>query len=149
MTKFFLLTLTTALLAATPNFSGSWKLNVGASEFAGLPAPQSLTMTVDHRDSKITVKSNTVMSGKGYDSQYQYATDVSESVNQIAGAAVKSHVRWQGDTLAIDARTERDGREYKFHDEWLLGLGGKVLVVKRRLDGPNGTIEQRYSYERR
>lgn len=148
--KIYLVVFSALLLqAANPDFSGSWKLNLGASEFAGLPAPQSVTMTVEHRDAKISVRSNTVMSGKGYDSQYQYSTGGKPSVNQIAGAPVTSRVTWHGNTLAVDAETERQGRPYRFHDEWALGAGGKTLVVIRRLESPNGTIEQRYSYDRR
>src|SRR5438105_5674927 len=89
---------------AKPNFSGEWKLNASKSEFGPMPAPTSRTDKIAHADPALKI--TTTQSGQNGDVTYdlKYATDGSETTNELRGNAMKSTSKWDGDTLLITTK---------------------------------------------
>jgi len=126
-----LLTLAFGLLQAQAktDFSGTWKLNPGKSDFGQMPAPDSRTDKITHQDPSL--KTNVTSSGGMGDATYDlsYTTDGKECVNQMFGNDVKSIVKWDGDDLTIDSKGSFGGSDFTAKARWNLSADGKTLTV--------------------
>ena len=134
------LTATLALAADKPNYSGSWKMNAGKSDFGPLPAPEKLEQTIKHEGDKLVI--NGVRSGPQGEmkSETTYLTDGSDSVNKQAGVEFKSVAKWEGDKLVIKSKRDFQGMEVSIVETWT--LDGKTLTVVRDLGTPQGDFKQ-------
>ena len=97
--------------AATPNFSGHWKLNTEKSK---LDEPYQEERTIDHKDPELTVSSKASVDGEDEESTVKYRTDGQRTRNMI-----------DGDPLFTTDTTE-------LHDRWTLSSDGKHLTVSRK-----------------
>lgn len=126
--------------AADVNFSGTWKMNAQASDFGNLPAPTSLTRTIDHSEPKIRVQ--TVQSGARGEvkSDYSYTTDGKPFTQSGSNGDVKGSARWNGDTLIVQSTRQVQTIEIRQEDHWTLSKDGKVLKVATRITTPQGIV---------
>jgi hypothetical protein len=69
-------------VAATPNFSGHWKLNAEKSK---LDEPYQEERTIDHKDPQLTVSSKASVDGEEEESTVKYRTDGQRTRNMIDG----------------------------------------------------------------
>ncbi len=143
MKRRFVLFATICLLAsllcpaqeAKPNFTGKWVLDVGKSEFGGLPIPNSRTDVVDHKDPSLAVSITT----KGPASrgervaELKYTTDGKENTNDVRGTETKSKTRWEGKRLIIEGKAQMDGEPVELKEVWELSEGGKVRTLVREV----------------
>lgn len=130
------------------DFSGSWVLAVGKSEFGRANPPQALSMVVRQSEKQLTVES-TLVDGRGSTTS-SYVLDLTgkEAENVMRGNKVVSVSTWRGPMLHVKAKASVQGAEIKTVDQWQLEDGGRVLTVYRTATTPNGEIEQRYVYEK-
>ena len=144
MKKLLLAAALACFAAGQPNLTGTWKLDPKRSDFGRLPAPQSMTSHVDHKEPNIQVRSQVVTADGEYASTYSWVTDGRENVNAVRGAEIKSNVVWRGPTLVVEARTANA----RFTDEWTVSADGKTLTISRTIPTPQGPASQRYVYDK-
>lgn len=84
---------------AKPDFSGSWVLDKEKSDFGGMPAPESMTEVIEHREPKIVITTTTTQSSAADRRVVRLTTDGAENANEFAGHQVKTTTRWEGDKL--------------------------------------------------
>jgi hypothetical protein len=115
--------------AASPNFSGRWKLNPEKSK---LDEPYQEERSIDHKDPELTVSLKATVDGENEESMAKYRTDSKETRNMIDGDPLFSTAHWDGDALVLDSQLIGDTETVELHDRWTLSSDGKVLTVARK-----------------
>ena len=143
LTLLALASLTAALAPAAdkPNFSGSWKMNAGKSDFGPIPPPDKLERTIKHEDPKMNVNTLNVGAQGETKTEAVYTTDGKDSVNKMAGMDVKSVAAWDGDKLIIKSKREIQGMEISMVENWTLSADGKILTIINDLSTPQGDFK--------
>jgi hypothetical protein len=136
-------------LAATPDLSGTWKLNASKSEFGQFPPPSSMTMKVTHADPKLTFE--TKMSGEMGEISMtsNCTTDGKECKNEgFGGSQATSTAKWDGEALVMETKGSFGDNGYTMKDKWTLSDGGKVLTIQRHWSSGMGDIDQKMTMEK-
>jgi hypothetical protein len=124
---------------AKSDFSGTWKLNTGKSDFGQMPAPDSVIEKITHQDP--TLKANVATTGgmQG-DSTYDvsYTTDGKECVNHMGENEFKSTLKWEGDELVVETKGSFGGNEFTAKGRWSLSSDGKMLTVTQHFSSAMG-----------
>jgi hypothetical protein len=134
----------TAAAQGMPNFSGTWTLDPAKSDFGPMPGPESVVMTIGHKEPalKVNVAQKSQMGEATSDSTY--STDGKENVNKMRGPAgeqdVKSTTKWTGKKLATNRTIEAQGMSIGIEETWDLSADGKVLTIDRTLNTPQGAF---------
>lgn len=133
---------------AKPNFTGTWKMNVGKSEFGSMPAPDSRTDKIGHEDPSL--KDNVTQSGQQGDmtSDLTYSTDGKQTTNTIRGNEFKSTAKWDGDELVIENKGAFNGQDVTLSDRWSLSADGKTITIMRHAVSPMGEMDQKLLLEK-
>jgi hypothetical protein len=138
-----------AAFAATPDLSGSWKLNASKSEFGQFPAPSSMTQKVTHAEPKLTVAMKMSSDMGDLDLTSNYTTDGKECTNQgFGGSEAKSVVKWDGDALLMETKGTFGDNAYTMKDKWTLSEDGKVLTIVRHFSSGMGDLDQKLILEK-
>ncbi|HEX3748582.1 MAG TPA: hypothetical protein VHW09_31860 [Bryobacteraceae bacterium] len=146
---FALLALAALPALANPNFTGDWKLNPTKSAFGDFPAPDSMSIKVDHAEPKLTTVSK--QSGQMGDVEMHatYTTDGKECTNEgFQGAPMKSVVKWDGDTLGIDTKGQFGDTDFTMTQKWTLSADGKTLTVAQHIASAMGEVEQKLVFDK-
>lgn len=133
-----------AAAAATPDFSGKWKLNASKSDLGQMPVPEKWEMTVEHKDP--AVKATTVMVGQMGErtTEASYRTDGTETTNKGPGGnESKSTAKWDGSILAITTQSEFQGYKMQILARWSLSADGKVMTIEQTFKGEQGEFTSR------
>ncbi len=143
--KRLLAILTLALpLAAAPNFSGSWMLNVAKSQYGQFPAPEVMLRTVEMQGTQLSMKTYQKGAQGEVTTELKYTTDGKPTVN---GANTGS-AAWYGDTLVIESSREAQGARLTQRDSWSLSPDGKTLTVSTKVKLPNGEFDVKQIFEK-
>lgn len=138
-----------AAFAATPDLSGTWKLNTSKSEFGQFPAPSSMTMKVTHADPKLAFEIKMASDMGDMDFTTNCTTDGKECKNQgFGGSETTSVVQWDGDTLVVQTKGSFGDNDFTMKDKWTLSDGGKVLTIVRHWSSGMGEIDQKMIMEK-
>jgi len=138
-----------AAFAATPDLSGTWKLNVPKSSFGQFPAPSSMVQKVTHAEPKLTVSVKQVSDRGEFESASNYTTDGKECTNTgFGGSETKSVVKWEGETLNIDTKGTFGDNAFTMKDKWTVSADGKVLTIVRHFSSAMGELEQKLTLEK-
>jgi len=129
---------------AKPNFSGKWKLNAAKSDFGPMPAADSRTDTITHKE---PVLKESVDAGE-FQFEATYTTDGKESKNTMMGGETTSKAHWDGSTLVIDTKANFNGSEMVIHSTMTLSADGKGLTRKVHLSGPMGEGDQTLVFDK-
>lgn len=130
--------------AATPNFTGTWKLNIEKSNFGPAPAPDSRVDKVEHKEPALHVDSTRVQQGVEDKISLSLTTDGKENSNTVNGAELKSKLKWEGAALLIDSAANVEGKAISLKDKWTLSPDGKTLTIARHYTGPEGEADFTY-----
>jgi len=143
----FLLTLAALLpatvVAQTPDFSGTWKINTIKSDAAPGRGGQQMDMsnvmlTITQTADAITI----VQSGMGPERTVTYKLDGSESTNQMGRGEMKSTSKWDGAKLVTEGtstfETPNGARTMTMKEVRELSKDGKTLTVTNTTDSPMG-----------
>jgi hypothetical protein len=137
-----------AAFAQKPNFSGTWKLNAGKSDFGPLPAPESRTDVIEHSDPNL----KDVVSAQGaqgkQDFTANYTTDGKEVTNKIGPREVKSTANWEGNNLVVNSKTSFNDNDITIKSSWSLSDDGKTLTQNVHFTSPMGEADQKMVYEK-
>jgi len=133
---------------AKPNFSGTWKLNAAKSDFGPMPAPDSRTDTIDHKDP--VVKESVAMSSSQGDMNWDltYTTDGKDSKNEVMGSEMTSNGHWDGKTLVVDSKGNFGGSDMTIHSTMQLSDDGKTLIRTAHMAGPMGEGDQKLVFDK-
>ncbi len=128
---------------AKPNFSGSWKLNAGKSDFGQMTGPEKMERKVAHEDPAF--KYSNVQSGPNGDvtTDMAYTTDGKPSTNQTPMGEITGNATWEGDVLNIVNKRSFQGLEITQAERWSLSDDGKTLTIDSRVSMPRGHVEMK------
>jgi len=145
----FLVTLAALLpataMAQTPDFSGTWKINLIKSDAA--PAGRGgqqmdmsgLTLTITQTADVLTI----VQGGMGPERTVTYNLDGSETTNQMGRGEMKSTSKWEGAKLVTQGSSTFDTpngqRTMTMKEVRELSKDGKTLTVTTTSESPMGT----------
>jgi|SRR5580700_11374196 hypothetical protein len=133
---------------AKPNFSGSWKLNAGKSNFGAMPAPDSRSDTITHADPDLTDSFAQKGQNGEVTADLKYSTDGKETINSVHGNQIKCTAQWEGEELVIDGKTAFNGADVTLKDRWSLSGDGKTLTIQRHVNSPMGETDQKIVLEK-
>jgi hypothetical protein len=129
---------------AKPNFSGSWKLNAGKSDFGQMTGPAKMERKVTHEDPSL--KYSIVQSspqGTDVTTDLAYTTDGKPSTNQTPMGELTGTASFDGDVLNIVNKREFQGLEITQTERWTLSDEGKTLTIDSRVSMPRGHVEMK------
>lgn len=131
----------------TPNFSGTWRLNILESDFGLLPAPASRTDVIEHTEPNLKVSTETASAQGLQSSVAYYRIDGKDSPNEIGELTTKSNVTWQGSSLIINTIVDLENSQVKVNSVWTLSSDGLVLTQVSHLNGARGEMDQKLVFE--
>jgi hypothetical protein len=131
-------------LAAAPNLTGSWMLNVAKSEYGQFPAPQVMIRQIQHKDPALSMSTYQKGAQGEVTSELKYTTDGKPAVNgENHGAA-----HWDGDNLVIESSRAFQGTQLKQREVWTLSTDGKTLTIATHIALPNGEFDVKQVFEK-
>jgi hypothetical protein len=77
-----------------------------------------------------------------------YTTDGKECSNDMFGNPVKSTVKWEGDTLLINAKRKFGDNDFTMQHKWTLSDDGKTLTIVRLFKSSMCEGEQKLVFEK-
>lgn len=134
---------------ATPNFSGTWALDLSQSNFGQLPAPQSRVEVIDHQEPKLVIKRTTVNAGTEVLTSLTYVVDGQPHPNTAGGAPVSSVLKWEGTTLVVTSTLTTPQGEMSITDRMTLSADGTSLTQARTLSFQGEAMVQTMVFTRR
>jgi hypothetical protein len=138
-----------ASLAAKPNFSGTWTLNVSKSDFGMLPGPTSRMDVVEHSDPSLKVTTKAEGPQGSQNSVANYTIDGQEVTNEQGPMTLKSKLRWDGDNLVVDSTTNVQGNDVTIKTVWTLSADGQTLTESAHLAAAAlGETDQKLVFEK-
>jgi hypothetical protein len=146
---FTLLALAALPALAKPNFTGDWKLNTAKSTFGDFPAPDSMSMKVDHAEPKLTAVTKQSSQMGDMELHATYTTDGKESTNEgFQGAPNKGVVKWDGDALGFEIKGQFGDSEFTMTQKWTLSDDGKTLTVAQHIASAMGELDQKLVFDK-
>jgi hypothetical protein len=134
---------------AKPNFTGDWKLNASKSAFGDIPAPDAMSYKINHDDPKITSVSKQSGQMGEFEMNTTCTTDGKECSNAgFQGAATKSVMTWDGDTLAVETKGQFGDIDFTSKQRWSISDDGKILTVAQTISTSMGEFTQKLIFEK-
>lgn len=133
---------------AAPDFSGSWKVNPSKSNFGPMPSPDKYTRVIEHKEPTVKIEESQSSERGEWTGTINLKTDGTETTSQIRGNALKSVARWDGDVLSIKSTLDFNGNAIELNDRLSLSADKQTLTLQRKVDTPNGVLEQSVVFER-
>jgi len=153
MNRFCLLILSLALVLwgqdGKPNFSGTWDLQVAKSDFGPLPAPESQTHTIEHKDPKLKMTTASKGAQGDFTIERNLTTDGVEASYQAQERPWKTKVRRVEKTLVLEHEFELEGNKIQIKDTWSLADDGKALQSERVLNSSFGEANQKLVFTKK
>lgn len=147
---FFALLIAPIMVAADPDFSGTWNLDESRSELRRSPERPWKIMKVEHKDTDVRCvpvepESEPKKPGRMV---MQFATNGKEIAHPVGDATAKSIAKWEGSALMINTIVSSPQRSYTQMDRWKLSRDGKVLTVRRQIVTIHGEVESTLFYDK-
>ena len=131
-------------LAAAPNLSGNWVLNLAKSQYGQFPAPEIMTRQIEHHDPELSMSTYQKGAQGEVSTALNYTTDGKPAVNgQNTGSA-----HWEGDRLVIETSRDYQGSKLTQREEWTLSADGKTLTIATHVKLPNGEFDVKQVFEK-
>jgi hypothetical protein len=129
---------------AKPNFSGSWTLNPGKSDFGQMTGPAKMERKVAHEDPSLKYSSvQSSPQGGDVTTEMAYTTDGKSSTNKTPLGEVTGTATWEGDVLNIVNKRQFQGLDITQAERWTLSEDGKTLTIDSRVSMPRGHVEMK------
>jgi hypothetical protein len=139
---------TTTASGGKSNYSGTWKLNVGKSDFGVLPPPETRTDVIDHKDPAIKVATSQDGPQGKQDFVLAMTTDGKEAVNTPGGLELKSTGGWEGSNLVVNTKLKFQDNDVAIKTVWLLSEDGKTMTQNAHITSPMGEFDQKMVFEK-
>jgi hypothetical protein len=126
--------------AAKPNLSGTWVLDVSKSDLGPMPAPDSRTDTIEHKDPSFKLMVNQTGGPMGPMTFTLNAVTDGKTVSTwtVFGTDAKSTAHWDGSTLVVHTDTKVQDDPATFESRYTLSPDGNTLNVQGHFSGPMG-----------
>lgn len=131
-------------LAAAPNFSGNWVLNLAKSEYGQFPAPEVMTRHIQHKDPALSMSTYQKGAQGEVTTELKYSTDAKPAVN----GENKGSAHWEGNKLVIETSREFQKTQLTQREEWTLSADGKTLTIVTHVKLPNGEFDVKQVFEK-
>jgi hypothetical protein len=131
-------------LAAAPDFSGEWKLNVDKCDFGMAPPISSRTDKIVHKDPSLKItRTQTLAAGSGT-SEYTCTTDGKDCDITVTGAAIKvtGAFKWVDNSLIFDGKGTYNGGDLIIHEKWSLSPDHAKITIERHFSAAMGETDQ-------
>ena len=136
------------VLAAKPNFSGTWNLNVAKSDFGLLPGPTTRTDTIDHSDPSLKDSAKAQAPQGSQEVSVSITTDGKEAVNKQGNQDVTTTATWDGDSLVINSKLQFQGADATMRSVWTLSPDGNTLMQNIHYAASIGETDQKLVFEK-
>jgi hypothetical protein len=133
-----------------PNFSGTWRLNIGKSNFGQLPPPGSQTDVIEQNDPSVKIAEDQ-KGGMMGDMNLTTMVDTTGKETKSAGmggADVMSTAHWDGVALVVDSKTSFQGNDVKIKDTYTLSGDGKTLTEVTHVESGMGNFDSTSVYDK-
>ena len=118
-----------------PNLSGTWVLDVAASDFAKESPPATKSVTIQQLGSKLTMTIAEEGQRGAVNGDAQYLTDGTPVTNSVLGNLMTTVAKWEGAELVMTTTGEFSGNEITLVDRYALSADGKTLTIRRHFEG--------------
>ena len=131
----------TSWIQSTPDFSGTWKLNIDETEFVGgakpSPARFSAVRTVEQKPKELRLKIERTANGQK--SGFDFVTIPIGRGEHVSDEAGIITAEWKGDTLHFNyLYNPGTARQSERTEDWTLSLDGKKLIDREWFKGADG-----------
>jgi hypothetical protein len=131
-------------LAAAPNLSGSWMLNVAKSQYGQFPAPEVMMRQIQHKDPALSMTTYQKGAQGEVTTELKYTTDGKPAVN----GENKGSAHWENEKLVVETSREYQGTKLISREEWTLSADGKSLTIATHVKLPNGEFDVKQVFEK-
>ncbi len=135
-------------LAAKPNFSGTWTLNVAKSDFGLLPGPASRTDVIEHNDPSLKVSVKAASPQGSQEVTISITIDGKDATYKEGDQDVTSSASWDGDTLVVNSKLKFQGSDVNGKSTWILSADGNTLTENIHYASPIGETDQKLVFEK-
>ena len=138
-----------ASTGATPNLSGTWKLNIAKSDFGPVPPPDSRVDTIE--DNEPAIKLTSVRAGGPMGNGTiitNFFTDGRETTSKVFDTDAKTTAHWDGSALAVNVKTTMQGSDVAFKNVYTLAADGKTLMIASHISGPMGELDLKMIFDK-
>jgi hypothetical protein len=142
------LPLVSAFAQQKTDFSGTWKLNVGKSDYGALPGPNSRTDVITQKDPAITDHVTSEGQQGKLDYTANYSSDGKETSNTVGEYVLKSTSKWEGNNLAVKTRLKVNDTDVDVLATWMLAADGKTLTIAVHITSAMGETDQKLIFEK-
>jgi len=128
---------------AKPDFTGKWVLDKAKSDFGQMPAPDTMSRVIDHKEPKMKI-AETGKSERGErSSERNITTDGRENKNIFGSVEFVSRSKWEGKRLATEGKLKTQNGDFEINETMELNEDGKVMSLNRTFKGPQGEATQK------
>lgn len=142
-----------AIVAASqtpPDLSGTWVLDVAASDFAKEVPPAKKVVAIEQIGSKLTMTVTEEGQRGAVNADAQYLTDGTPATNPVLGNLMTTVAKWEGAELVMTTTGDFAGNEITLVDRYALSADGKTLTVRRHFEGKQrGGVQDQVLVHRR
>jgi hypothetical protein len=140
-----------ATSSTKPNLSGTWVLDVSKSDLGQMPAPDSRTDTIEHKEPSFKVTVNQTGGALGQMTFTLNAVTDGKTVSTwtIFGSDAKSTAQWDGNTLVVHTDTKIQEDPTTFVSRYTLSPDGNTLNVQGHFSGPMGEGDTKLVYTKK
>ncbi len=137
-----ILLVTTAAIAAPPDLSGRWRLDIENSKFDRQAPPKTAVDRFEHVDPSLAIHS-TRAEANGPEASFTLRYRIgSEGENNVMGNPMKYKASWDGQALVIVTTGSFGENSIRLTDRYSLSADGSTLTLLRRYEGRGGPQEQ-------
>lgn len=143
-----------AIAQDKPNFSGTWVLDIGKSDFGPSPAPEAMTLVIVHKDPALKVTSTQKSGDMGeVKNDRNITTDGKDNVNKLSMGPmgdqnITSKSTWAGRSLVTTFSLDAQGMTIAVKDTWDVSADGKTLTSTRVLGTPDGDFTMKMFFSK-
>jgi hypothetical protein len=126
---------TAAASQTHPNLSGTWALDVAASDFAKEAPPGKKVVTIEHLDPKLTMTVAEEGPAGAIKAEAQYLTESTPVTNSVMGNLMTTVAKWDGTELVMTTTGTFGDNDITLVDRYALSADGQTLTVRRHFEG--------------
>ena len=144
-----LLTAMPGLAQKTPNFSGTWNLDLDKSELGPMPRPDSAHYVIRHVGPNLTLDYT-------QDNKKTHADIITDGDERVTDSNPESEiwtrVFWAGPVLVFEsrqkARPAHESEGLKWTSRWSLSDDGKTLAIQKHFTTRDGEFDQKLLFNK-
>lgn len=131
-----------------PDFTGTWKLIRGESEFAFLPPPRLRVDTISHAESEFRVRTRQKDANGDLTVDRDLVIDGAAIEVMIRGRARLVRAFWDDHVLVTETVSEVSGKPRRLVDRRSLDANGEWITIERLQEQPGGDVRQKLRLRR-